>query len=344
MDALLRNTRRILGAPKGIVAVDTSDAEVAARCRAAGLRPTERMTREFRQMVLGAPALTEHASGVVLRPEDLDLPVGPSTVTESLLGADVPVGVRVDTGHERGFRDVDRITSGLDGLARRLGEFREAGAAFALWSVCTSLEPGDMSSLTVNSQAAARFARTCQTLELVPVVRIGGRMPDGPPQTRRAALAAALLSVIGHLEDLEVDLTRLVVNTVFETCPPGGVFSDNPLSVLPLRLGGVALSAVDDDAVAALRAIGGTAPWPVTFYIGRLATIAALRAWGGQPSEVEAGQQELANRLAEVADQIPPPHLGHRRRNAGEGRPGPQASGEATVLRMRAAGSGRGTE
>lgn len=343
MDALLRYTRRIAKAPKGIVAIDTHGSEIGARFRAAGLMPTERMTRAFRRMLLEAPALADHANGVVLRPDDLDMPVGRTTAAGLLRRADILVGVRVDTGHELGFSAADRVTSGLDGLTSRLTRFRESGAQFALWSVCTGLPPVDVSSLTVNSQAAARFARTCQTLDMVPVVRVGGRMPAGPPQTRRAALAAALLSVLGHLEDLEVDLAQVVVNTVCETGPPDGPFSGSPLSVLPQRLGGVALSAVggsgavDDDPPAALQALVAAAPWPVTFYIGRDATVPALRAWGGQPSSIPAGQRALANRLAHVADRLRPPHPADGQPDAGS-RPG---EAQVAVLPLRPARSPR---
>lgn len=311
MDALLRYTRQLAGAPKGIVALDTPGTEVASRFRAAGLMPTERMTRAFRRMILQAPALAEHAGGVVLRPDDLDMPVGTTTTAVDVLRrSHILVGVRVDTGHELGFGSADRITSGLDGLTARLVRFRESGAQFALWSVCTGLPPGgDLSSMTANSQAAARFARTCQTLDMVPIVRVGARMPQGAPPTRRAALAAALLSVVGHLEDLEVDLARVVVNTMCEIGPLDAPFSESPLSVLPRHLGGVALSAtgaVDDETAEALQAVAAAAPWPVTFYIGRDATVPALRAWGGQSSSIPAGQRALADRLAHVAERVAP--------------------------------------
>jgi fructose-bisphosphate aldolase class I len=345
MDALVRYTRRIAEAPKGIVAIDTDGSEIGARFRTAGLMPTERMTRAFRRMILQAPALADYASGVVLRPDDLDMPVGRTTAADLLRRSDILVGVRVDTGHELGFGAADRITSGLDGLTSRLTRFRESGAQFALWSVCTGLPPAGVSSLTVNSQAAARFARTCQTLDMVPVVRVGGRMPAGSPQTRRAALAAALLSVLGHLEDLEVDLARVVVNTMCETGPPNAPFSGSPLSMLPQRVGGVALSAVDGsgkidgDPPAALQALVAAAPWPVTFYIGRDATVAALRAWGGQPSAIPAGQRALADRLAYVSDRLlSPPHPAGRQPDTGPERPG---LAKVAVLPMRPARSPR---
>lgn len=313
MDALLRHARQLTAAPRGIVALDTAAPETAARFRAAGLVPTEPMVRAFRAVVLQAPALAAHASGVVLRPEDLDMPVGTTTAADLLRLSGVLIGVRVDTGHELAFGAADRVTSGLDGLAGRLTRFRDSGAQFAIWSVCTGLRPGDLASLTVNSQAAARFARTCQDLGVVPVVRVGGRMPAGPPANRRAALGAALLSVVGHIEDLEVDLTRVVLNTLCEVGPPDEPLRGSPLSVLPRHLGGVVLSEVgkagpgDDEAVADTvgTAAAAVAPWPVTFYIGRDATIPALRAWGGQTVGTVAAQQVLADMLGHVADRLP---------------------------------------
>lgn len=289
MDALLRCTRQITAAPKGIVAIDTPAAAIATRLRSAGLAPTEPMAREFRRVLVRSAALARFASGVVLRPDDLDLPVDGTTAAEFLARAAVVVGVRLDTGVERGLGPEDRITSGLDGLADRLRRSRDAGARFALWSVWTSLAPDGLSSLTVNSQAAARFARTCQAAGLVPVVRVGARMPDGPEQTRAAALAAALLSVVGHLEDLDAELAATVVNTVHTGAR---TFAESPLTVLPSHLGGVALN------VAPGTPTPPEAPWPIVFYVGREVTMPALLAWGGRPSSVPAAAEALAARLA----------------------------------------------
>ncbi|MGE3286116.1 MAG: class I fructose-bisphosphate aldolase [Pseudonocardia sp.] len=293
MDALLRCTRQITAAPKGIVAIDTPAAAIATRLRSAGLAPTEPMAREFRRVLVRSAALARFASGVVLRPDDLDLPVDGTTATEFLWRSGVVVGVRVDTGLERGLGPEDRVTSGLDGLADRLRSARDAGARFALWSVWTGLAVDGLSSLTVNSQAAARFARTCQSAGLVPVVRVGARMPDGPQQARSAALGAALLSVVGHLEDLEADLAATVVNTVHTGAR---TFADSPLAMLPAHLGGVALN------VAPGAPPPPDAPWPIVFYVGREVTLPALLAWGGRPSSVPAAAEALAARLERLAD------------------------------------------
>lgn len=303
MDALLRCTRRITAAPRGIVAIDTPAAALATRLRSAGLTPTEPTARELRRVLVRSAALARHhVSGVVLRPEDLDLSVDGMTAAELLHRASVVVGVRVDTGLDRGPGPDDRVTAGLDGLADRLRRAHDGGARFALWSVWTGLGRDGLSALTVNSQAAARFARTCQAAGLVPIVRVGARMPDGPRPTRAAALAAALLSVVGHVDDLEADLAATVVNTVHTGAPS---FGESPLAVLPPHLGGVALNApLVPDAPACVLP---EAPWPVVFHVGRAATLPALLAWGGRPSSVPLAAEELAARLARLAAPRPAP-------------------------------------
>lgn len=313
MDGTLRSlTRKLCRPGRGVLALDTGAARLDARLRAAGVAPTAAAARAFRSAVVLAPQLGRYASGVVLRPDDLGLPIAGRPAPQVLLRAGVLPGVRVDTGHEPGVVGTARVTSGLDGLAERLARFRAAGARFGVWSVCTTPHPADLASLTVNSQAAARYARTSQNHGLVPVVRVGSRMSGDDPGARGAALAAALLSLCGHMEDLEVDLAAVVVDVVCVLdAAPEPVWA-TPLAVLPDHLGAVALSVSGapgpgGDAVVAgaLDALVGTAPWPVTFTVGREVTEPVMRAWDGRPVPAEAVGQALARGLERVAARLP---------------------------------------
>jgi fructose-bisphosphate aldolase class I len=226
------------------------------------------------------PELAAGASGVVLAPSALRTEAGrPTAHPAALRRAGILVGVRADAGHEPvGGRGRGSVTSGLDGLSARLERLRGAGADFAVWNVCTAVEGAyALRTLTVNSQAAARFAACCQDVGVLPVVRVGARMEVASPERRRMALASALLSVVGHVQDLEVDLSATVVVTTTEAAPtdPSGA---GPLATLPPGLGGVALCPAepvrggDGDVFATIRAVLRSAPpWPVTFYLGHAA-------------------------------------------------------------------------
>lgn len=308
MNVLLRRTRQIFTLGKGILALDTPPTVLAARFRAAAVVPAEPTIRAYRAMLLDTPELAATASGVVLAPEAFEPPPdGRMTTSDALRAAGILAGVRADTGCETmSTSSQDWVTSGVDGLATRLSRLRDLGADFAVWSVCTStaVDAGTMRALIVNSHAAARFASMCQDFSLVPLIRVGTRMSTATHDRRLAALAAALLSVCEHLDDMDVDRSATVITTW--CIPPSGQdpAAAGPLAVLPPDLGGVALTTAGSEAVGVTGGIPVTSVrstsfrWPVTFYLGREATRPALLAWRGRAAAVAAGQRALRARLA----------------------------------------------
>ncbi|RTL66603.1 MAG: fructose-bisphosphate aldolase class I [Pseudonocardiaceae bacterium] len=319
MEALQRRTRRMFAFRKGILALDTAPDQLSRRFGTAGATDAPADAAAYRDMVLGTPDLASFASAVVLpasafgaaaagspRLSAIGSDAGPRGrgLLDRVASSGVLLGVRADTGAESlsGERD-EYVTSGLDGLSDRLRRFQALGASFAVWAMSSgsAIDYGALRTLTVNSQAAARFAYTCQTLGVVPVIRVGTRMRDGTPAQRSAARAAALLSVCGHLEDIEVDLPSVVLSTEAECVHDADPVTGGPLVALPDRLGGVALTAGDNalaTAVAAVTAVcEADPPWPVTFYLGREVTRPALLAWRGRTGSVRAGHQALRDGL-----------------------------------------------
>lgn len=298
MDAVQLRVRALLAPPRGVLALDTSSADLAARLRSLSLLPSAPVVRDYLEMVLGTPDLAACTSGVVMDPGHID--------PGRLHASGILAGVRADVGDEPLTADVrDRVTSGLDGLAARLARLRGLGVDFAVWSAVASpvTGPRGMQVLTANSHAAARFAHLCRDLGMVAVVRVGTRAGEAVGPRRAATMAAALLSLGGHFHDQDVDVSGVVVATELE---PGDLDAvARPLTVLPPDLGGVLLTGrgpTSADAAAAVtagRALG--APWPVSFYAGRHVTLSALRAWRGHEQLVAAGRQALLAGLATVA-------------------------------------------
>ena len=293
MDVLQQRLRRLFAFRRGVLALDTEPAELAARLRAASVVPSPRMVEDYIAMLLYAPGLPAAVSGVVLRADRFD-----SSLPEVLGASGILAGVRADTGHETLTGDArHRVTSGLDGLAARLIRLRELGATFAVWSAVAGAEADDraMQILTANGHAAARFAHLCHDLGLVAVIRIGTRVGGVTGPRRDATMAAALLSVGGYFYDHGVDASTVVV------CAELGDDSALPLTVLPDELGGVLLGGHGDTSTAAAVAAGlGLAPpWPVGFYAGHQITTAALRAWRGHA--VDDGRRALLAGLDAVS-------------------------------------------
>ncbi|GAY08870.1 fructose-bisphosphate aldolase class I [Pseudonocardia sp. N23] len=307
---------------KGILALDTAPDQLSRRFGTAGATDAPADAAAYRDMVLSTPDLTSTTSAVVLPASAFGAAFGAAAGAPRLraVGSDagprgralldrvaasgVLLGARADTGAESlSCHHDELVTSGLDGLSDRLRRLQALGAGFAVWAMSSgsAIDYGALRTLTVNSQAAARFAYTCQTVGVVPVIRVGTRMRDGTPAQRSAARAAALLSVCGHLEDIEVDLPSVVLSTEAECVHDADPVTGGPLVALPDRLGGVALTAGDNalsTAVAAVTAVcEADPPWPVTFYLGREVTRPALLAWRGRTGSVRAGHQALRDGL-----------------------------------------------
>lgn len=306
MDPKLRAVRRLVAFRRGVLALDTAPAVLAARLRAVHVVPTPRVVESYLTMLLGAAGLERAVSAVAFSHGGLEDCRRPSALTARLSAAGTLYGFRADTGHEPvGADPRDRVTSGLDGLVARLLRFREAGAAFAVWSTMAGpdADPGGMRVLTTNSHAAARFAHVCQDLGLVAVVRVGtrGDPADGP--VRDATTAAALLSLGGHLVDQDVDPSAVVVCTEVRTDVDAEV-ACRPLSVLPTGLGGLLLAGRGDEVAATATAVAAgaaTAPrWPLGFWVGRQVTMPALRLWRGRPERVAQGRCALLAGLDHV--------------------------------------------
>ncbi|MFC5994630.1 class I fructose-bisphosphate aldolase [Pseudonocardia hispaniensis] len=306
MNTLRRRTRRLFAFRKGILALDTAPAALVSRFRSASLSLTPRTTDEYLTMLLGTPDLSSATSAAVLDPQAFEAPrMRGRRMPEALRDAGILPGVRADTGVEPMSSDKrELVTSGLDGLATRLRRLRSAGATFAVWSTVagTGADRGALRQLTANSQAAARFAYVCQDMGLVPLVRVGTRLGMDPGPPRDATLAAALLSISGHLEDLDVDLSAVVI--CVEAGPGTGrdPLVASPLAALPTRLGGVALAGGRQSATETVDAVAtvcaSAPPWPVTFYLGRHVTQPALHAWRGREASVRAAQRVLHAGLA----------------------------------------------
>jgi fructose-bisphosphate aldolase class I len=222
MDDLRRRTRGLFAFRRGILALDTAPACLTARFRLASIKPSARAVDRYLAMVLSTPDLAEATSGVVLHAAAFDrLTARGRELSERLREAGILLGVRADAGSEPLSADGrELVTTGLDGLAARLSGMARRGASFAVWSAVTSTDPDALRVVTANSQAAARFGYVCQDAGLVPVIRVGTRLTGGSAALadglfcpRSAAVAAALLSVCGHLEDFGADLGAVVIST-----------------------------------------------------------------------------------------------------------------------------------
>jgi fructose-bisphosphate aldolase class I len=314
----LHTTARALVAEgKGILAADESTGTIKKRFDSIELESTEENRRAYRDLLFTTPGVEEYISGVILYDETIRQSALDGTPFPELLESKgIIPGIKVDEGakplaHSAG----ETITEGLDGLRERLAEYRSLGARFAKWRATYTItdELPSQYCIWTNAHALARYAALCQEAGIVPIVE-PEVLQDGTHTIERSEHVASrvLNALYTELFDQRIDLegTLLKPNMVlsgYEASNRAGVdeVADWSLKAyykhVPAAVPGIVFLSggqSDEDATAHLNAMNarGPHPWPLSFSYGRALQSPALKAWGGKPENVEAGQRAFHHR------------------------------------------------
>ncbi len=314
----LHRTAAALVAPgKGVLAADESVATITQRLEALGVESTAETRRRYRELLLGAPRIDSHVSGVILYDETLRQAATDGTPFPELLASrGILAGIKVDTGAKPlAGAPGETVTEGLDGLRERIAEYRDLGASFAKWRAVLSIGPGRPSRpcVVANAHALARYAALCQEGGLVPIVEPEVLM-DGDHDLDRCGrvTTTVLRAVFDQLHGAGVDLRAIVLKPSM-VLPGSGAepaevaaVADATLRCLrdtvPASVPGIAfLSGGQGSRLATehLHAIAslGPHPWAVTFSYGRALQDDALRTWRGEPANVGTARSVLLRRV-----------------------------------------------
>jgi fructose-bisphosphate aldolase class I len=314
----LHSTAKALVAEgKGILAADESTGTIKKRFDSIGLESTEDARRAYRDLLFTTPGAEEYISGVILFDETIRQSALDGTPFPELLASKgVIPGIKVDEGaHPLALAEGETVTEGLDGLRERLAEYHALGARFAKWratySITDSLPSDDC--IWTNAHALARYAALCQEAGIVPIVE-PEVLQDGTHTIERSYHVACrvLDAVFTELFDQKVDLfgTLLKPNMVLSGYSASNRAGAEEVADWTLKCfykhvpaavpGIVFLSGgqTDEDATAHLNAMNakGPHPWPLSFSYGRALQAPAIKAWGGKPENVEAGQRAYYHR------------------------------------------------
>jgi fructose-bisphosphate aldolase class I len=304
---------------KGILAIDESNATCNKRFELLRITPDAAQRRAYRELLLTTPALGRWISGAILYDETIRQSAADGRpFVEIMRESAVLPGIKVDTGTvPLPGTDQELITEGLDGLARRVEEYRALGARFGKWRAVISIGnriPTDR-ALVANAHALARYAKISQDGGLVPIVE-PEVLTEGAHNAAQSFLVTrrALRHVFEALAEEGVDLRAMILKTNMIT--QGGKCLDRVAIALvaqltievlsetvPPALAGVAfLSGGQPDVLATqhLQAINVLPkrhrPWPLTFSFGRAIQQGALAAWSGRNENVFAAQSIVAHR------------------------------------------------
>lgn len=316
-DTLQATVDALVQPGKGILAADESGPTIAKRFKPIGVESTEASRRAYRSMLLATPGLGEHISGVILYEETLLQCADDGTPLPQLAARQgIVPGIKVDAGkialaHAPG----DEITQGLDGLAKRLGAYREHGARFAKWRAVYNVSDTLPSRLAVeaNADALACYAAICQEEGVVPIVEPEVLMDGGHTIARCAEVTEAVLHEVFDalhrhrvvLEHMLLKPSMVVAGKEAQAAPVQEV-AERTVRVLrrcvPAAMPGVFFLSGGQTPVEAtvhLDAINrlGPQPWALSFSYGRALQEPVLQAWkGGGDDNVRRAQQALLER------------------------------------------------
>jgi fructose-bisphosphate aldolase, class I len=314
---LHETARAVVAEGKGILAADESDGTIKKRFDSIEVESTEENRRAYRDLLFTTEGVEEYISGVILFDETIRQKSADGTPFPKLLASKgIIPGIKVDKGAKPlALAEGETITEGLDGLRDRLAEYRELGARFTKWRAVITIGRGIPSEYCIwtNAHALARYAALSEEAGLVPIVEPEVLM-DGDHTIERSfeVTSRTLHAVFTELRDQRVQPEGMLLkpNMVLSGYDCAEQASDDEVAHETLRCfrrhvpaavpGIVFLSGgqSDEQATARLSAMNavGPHPWQLSFSYGRALQAPALKAWGGKPENVEAGQRAYYHR------------------------------------------------
>ncbi|XP_034130967.1 fructose-bisphosphate aldolase isoform X2 [Drosophila guanche] len=318
---------------KGILAVDESSAQMGKRFQLIGVENTEENRRTYRQMLFTTDAkIAENISGVIFPPESLHQRTDDSVpFAEVLRKKGILTGIKVDKQFVPLFGSEEEFTTqGLDDLAARCAQFKKEGCSFAKWRCVLKITKNTPSHQAIleNANVLARYAATCQSQGLVPLINpeilaMGEHDLDRCQKVAETVLAAVYKALNDHHIFLEGTLLQpsivtpgLQSNKMNSPADIGLATVQSIRRTVPPAVPGVMFcsgSQSEEEATVNLNAINNVPlckPWPMTFAFDRALQSSVLRSWGGRKDNIANAQNELikrckANSLASIGKYIP---------------------------------------
>ena len=326
MTDLVATARLLVAPPKGILAADESVATATKRLASYGIKTSEEMRRQYRDLFLGAPGVEAYLSGVILFEETFGQKGSDrKKFPASLAARGIAPGVKVDQGTEPFSESADElITNGLLGLADRLADFKKGGAIFTKWRAAIRIEGDTLPSASAiheNMKRLASYAKEAQAAGLVPVVEPEVLLLGKHSRQRsREVIEEVLATLFSVLEEHAVDKASVVLKTSMALSGSESGRHDTPEEVaedtlgalmakVPRQIAGIVFLSGGqgpDQATSNLAAItrlarAQDAPWPLTFSYARALQDEALEIWKGESANVPAAREAFLARLAKVS-------------------------------------------
>ncbi|MBA2650709.1 MAG: fructose-bisphosphate aldolase class I [Tatlockia sp.] len=316
-DELSATMEILLQEGKGILAADESSGTIGKRFASINVDNSEINRRDYRVLLATTPDLENYINGVILFEETFEQKDEQGTpVAELFANKGIVPGIKVDKGLvDLPNTENEKVTQGLDGLTERLEHFKKLGARFAKWRNVYSISEytPSLTAIKAGAEMLARYAATCQSLGIVPIVE-PEVLIDGDHSIEHCAEACEMVlhELFHALFIHQVELEHIVLKPSMITCGRSttpfscpeevadytiSVFRNNvPASVPTINF--LSGGQTPIEATANLNAINNTGyqPWNLSFSYGRALQEDCLKAWGGKAENIKAAQDALLKR------------------------------------------------
>jgi fructose-bisphosphate aldolase, class I len=317
--SLGETAQTLVGANKGLLAMDESTGTCNKRFAEAGIPQTVEFRRAYREMIVTTPGLGDCIGGAILYDETIRQQTRDGTpFADALVEAGIIPGIKVDAGAvDLAGHPGEKVTEGLDGLRERLAEYFRMGARFAKWRAVIRIDEGIPSRgcIDVNANGLARYAALCQEAGLVPVVEPEVLM-DGDHTLQKCqevtdeVLRATFSELVAQrvvLEGMILKPNMVLPGLECKTQESVDEVADATVGCL-LRAVPAAVPVVAflsggqsaELASARLNAMNvrfqGRLPWALAFSYARAVQQPAMEIWKGDDKNVADAQKALYHR------------------------------------------------
>ena len=302
--------------PKGILAADESTPNMNKRLAKVGVEGTEETRRKFREILITTQGVEQFLSGTILFDETIrQLDSNGKKFTDILREKGILIGIKVDQGTEPIPDSPDEVTTkGLDGLSKRLAEYKQMGAVFTKWRSVIRIGQNmpTKACLEQNAEGLAQYAGIVQKAGLVPILEPEVLLEGGHTiEQAEEVTTETLKTVFAACQKQGVDLTGLLLKSSMVL--PGNKSGQKatPAQIaeatvrcfqnsVPHEVPGIVFLSggqTPEEATANLQAIAklGQQPWQLTFSFSRALEEPVLEAWRGTDGNVESAQEVFYN-------------------------------------------------
>jgi fructose-bisphosphate aldolase class I len=319
LQQLADTAKAMVANDKGLLALDESNPTCHKRFAKYGIPQTEENRRNYRELIVTTPGLSESISGAILYDETIRQQKKDGTpFIKVIIDAGIIPGIKVDAGaKDLAGHPGEKITEGLDALRKRLAEYAQMGARFAKWRAVITIGDGIPSPgcIDANAHALARYAALCQESGLVPVVEPEVLMDGEHTLARCSEVTEKVLRAVFnqlYLQQVTLEGMILKANMVLPglSCPKQNTINEVAdatvqclLQSVPAAVPGITFLSGGQSAELASERLNAMnikfksrSPWALSFSFARAIQQPALEIWQGKEANTHAAQQALYHR------------------------------------------------